>query len=311
MARTDNNENFPGGAKPGKDEKVRRHKDDAIPAPNPPLICSHGLGWEKMQLIWHRQPPSFIPEHFSQHLCVCINTGNEVTLEKKVDGQSQTFDALPTGDIGLYPAFTKQFFHSHSDSECCLLFLESSLLDEVGGQLNPNNRPVFETLLGAHFDPVLYHMGLALKAVISTSGTSSKLYADTMAQALAIHLLANYAHQPICIDGSAKKLSEIQLKRVIDYIHCHYDQEISLSALADIAHLSPYHFARLFKMSTGLAPHQYHLHYRLERARHLLLQNKLNIAQIANVVGFSNQSHLNYHFKRWLGVSPSSLSRKQ
>jgi len=285
--------------------------NDAIPMPNPPLISSHGLGWEKMQLIWHRQPPSFLPEHVSQQLCICINTGYEVTLEKKVDGQSQTFDALPTGDIGLYPAFTKQFFHAHSDSECCLLFLEPSLLDEVGGQLNPNNRPVFETLLGARFDPVIYHMGMALKAVISTSGTSSKPYAETMAQALAIHLLANYAHQPIRIDGSAKKLSEIQLKRVIDYIHSYYDQEISLSVLANIAYLSPYHFARLFKASTGLAPHQYHLRYRLKCARELLVLNKLNIAQVSSAVGFSNQSHLNYHFKRWFGVSPSSLSRNK
>jgi AraC family transcriptional regulator len=63
----------------------------------------------------------------------------------------------------------------------------------------------------------------------------------------------------------------------------------------------------LFKQSTGLTPHQYVIQCRVERAKQLLLQGELTIADIAYRVGFANQSHLNRHFKRLFGVTPKAI----
>jgi AraC family transcriptional regulator len=72
-----------------------------------------------------------------------------------------------------------------------------------------------------------------------------------------------------------------------------------------LAHVSPYHFARLFKHSTGLPPHQYVIACRVERAKELLRErDRLPLADVAAEVGFSSQSHFTRHFKRLVGVTP-------
>jgi AraC family transcriptional regulator len=74
---------------------------------------------------------------------------------------------------------------------------------------------------------------------------------------------------------------------------------------AEVAHLSPYHFARQFKAATGLAPHQFVITRRIEQAQHLLRTNgRLGLAEVAFRSGFANQSHFSLHFKRIAGVTP-------
>lgn len=94
---------------------------------------------------------------------------------------------------------------------------------------------------------------------------------------------------------------------VTDYISDRLDRELSLNELAAIAQLSPYHFSRAFKQSTGISPHQYVIQCRVERAKQLLQQGKMSIGEIAIACGFSHQSHLNRHFKRLTGVTPKTL----
>ena len=77
----------------------------------------------------------------------------------------------------------------------------------------------------------------------------------------------------------------------------------SLESLAAAARLSPYHFLRVFKLQTGLPPHQYHLNVRLERGRQLLRQG-CGIAEAAARTGFADQSHFTRGFRRFFGVTP-------
>jgi AraC family transcriptional regulator len=75
--------------------------------------------------------------------------------------------------------------------------------------------------------------------------------------------------------------------------------------MAAVAHLSPYHFARQFKAATGLSPHQYLIARRIERAKHLLqADDEVCLAEVAQRVGFFDQSHFSSHFKRIVGVTP-------
>lgn len=101
----------------------------------------------------------------------------------------------------------------------------------------------------------------------------------------------------------------MQLKLVVDYINDYLDRELSLDELATIAQLSPYHFCRSFKGSTGLTPHQYVIRQRVERAKLLLKDGRMGIAEVAIACGFTHQSHLNRHFKRLTGVTPKNFSK--
>jgi AraC family transcriptional regulator len=95
------------------------------------------------------------------------------------------------------------------------------------------------------------------------------------------------------------------LRAVLEYIHEHLVADLTLRDLAAVTHLSPYHFARLFKVSTGLPPRQYVIARRVERAKQLLRgEDDLTLAQVAARAGFCDQSHFTRQFKRLVGVTP-------
>ena len=77
---------------------------------------------------------------------------------------------------------------------------------------------------------------------------------------------------------------------------------LALSEISRAANISPYHFSRLFKESTGLSPHQYVIRERVERAKELLMSTDLPLHEVAALAGFADQSHMGRHLKRLLGV---------
>ena len=84
----------------------------------------------------------------------------------------------------------------------------------------------------------------------------------------------------------------------------------SAKELATSVQMSPHYFSRLFKETTGVTPHQYVVRCRIDRAKVLLKQRKLSIAEIAKEVGFVDQSHLHRYFKRLVGVTPKKYSQE-
>jgi AraC-like DNA-binding protein len=94
------------------------------------------------------------------------------------------------------------------------------------------------------------------------------------------------------------------LRRVRDYIDEHLDEKISIDSLAGIADLSMFHFARAFKQSAGLTPHDYLIRRRIKRAMELLASTDLPLSEIALAVGFTDQSHCARRFREYVGVCP-------
>jgi AraC-like DNA-binding protein len=95
------------------------------------------------------------------------------------------------------------------------------------------------------------------------------------------------------------------VSRALVFIQAHSAEDIALKDIAAAAHVSPYHLARLFKRTIGVAPHQYVIRERLRAARALLSAGgRRSLADIAAAVGFADQSHLARHFKRAFGMTP-------
>ena len=99
-------------------------------------------------------------------------------------------------------------------------------------------------------------------------------------------------------------LSHERLKRVRDFIETHLDDRLTLTDLAGVACLSPYHFSRSFKEAVGVGPQRYVMQRRLERAKTLMRRTKQPLALIAQEAGFTDQSHLTSIFRRETGTTP-------
>jgi AraC-like DNA-binding protein/PAS domain-containing protein len=121
--------------------------------------------------------------------------------------------------------------------------------------------------------------------------------------------MLSYMPMPEVPDLSRGGLSPTLKNRVCDFIEEHISEKISLGALSSVAGLSPNHFARAFQQSVGMPPHRYLLRRRLEHVEQMLRETQLPLSQIAQAVGFSDQSHLARHFRRLTGVPPSLARR--
>lgn len=276
--------------------------------PEVPIASSEATSWGKIQLAHYRQPPHTLGEISSPYHTICINIGSYVLLEHVVDGHVQTIHSQ-TGDIGLYPANLKQSVQWDRKTEFLQLYLEPTLL--CATNYESFGCDSVELIPQLTFDdPLIYHIGLALKTALETDGVGSRLYADSMANALAVHLISRYSTRQRTIKDFVPGVTSQRFQQVLDYINEHLEKNLSLAELAAVVQLSSFHFAHLFKQTTGVSPHQYHIRCRVKRAKQLLLTKNLTIAEVAYIVGFASQGHLNYHFKRLVGITPKAFLRQ-
>jgi AraC family transcriptional regulator len=162
--------------------------------------------------------------------------------------------------------------------------------------------------VGLH-DPLLAQIGFALWHELEGGASFGGLYAQTALQLLTVHLLRHYATPKGTIEDRPGGLSKRQMARVTEYILSHLSEKFALRDLAEQTGFSPYHFARLFRQTTGESPHQFVLAQRIQQAQHLLRETDLPPAYIALECGFANQSHLTRQFKRQVGLTPHAYRR--
>lgn len=155
-------------------------------------------------------------------------------------------------------------------------------------------------------DPLIEHIALALKVELESEGDQlGRVYAESLGLALASHLLRRYAH-PSSFQPPAD-VSHRRIRRVLDYVHENLSHELSLEELAQVASLSPSHLKAVFRKAIGMPVHQYIIHHRVEQAVQLISKSDLSLTEIANLVGFSNQSHMSRFTRRIAGASPAQI----
>lgn len=134
------------------------------------------------------------------------------------------------------------------------------------------------------------------------------LYGDIAAELLAVHLVR--AQSRSASSPKRRMLSDRQVRRIRDYVAAHLSEPVRLRDLAGLANISPSHFARAFKSTTGETPHGYLLRCRIDEAKSLLQGGTLNLTEIALRVGFSSQSHLSTRFRSATGLTPTAYRRR-
>lgn len=185
------------------------------------------------------------------------------------------------------------------------------MIEHVAAQADTHARSFQELINIAHtHDAKILQLSQWLLDEQNNGGAGGQLYIDSLLNLLALHLLRTYTTQFREV-RSPNRLTQPQIVCTLEYMRIHLDQDISLEVLAQTVNVGLSHLHRLFKQANGMAPHQYLISLRVNRAKELLLTRRFSVNQVAAEVGFADQSHMHRHFKRAFGVTPKQaiLSR--
>lgn len=183
---------------------------------------------------------------------------------------------------------------------CATFSFDGTLLQErlgISDALGTVDIPRF----GFADDRVWTLIGLLTDAIDNPDPTT-QLYGDSLTAAIAARLF----ERPRQAKGSEGKLSPIQLKDAMGYLEARMPARIELAVLAQLAGLSQSHYSRAFKASTGLAPYQWQLRSRVERAKDLLLSTNGGLQDVAQATGFADAVHFGRTFRRITGATPGA-----
>jgi len=233
--------------------------------------------------------------HSTQHRLVFSLTPTSPML-LQIDG-GPTRDVRPAIDLmSLYPA-GPTVRTAGASSRYAQICWDPSLYNKIAPDLSglPQVAPAV-----TFPDPLLGQLVRTLVQEVR-GGAVDRLLADSIMAALAMRVAQRFGFED---PQRLPDLPSLRMRRVLDYIDAHLDQDLTLAELAGVACLSPCHFSRSFKEAIGLGPQRYTAQRRVERAKALLQHGDESLAGIASMVGFADQSHFTATFRRETGMTP-------
>ena len=255
--------------------------------------------------------PAASPYEFSfaspQHAVVFSLRGSRAHGETKLDGTpacrslvfSNTCLVIPAG------AALSGWSSPRDVHEYATMTFDPALVSNVEGRLaHTTLRPelCFE-------DRLLSATASALQSEAVGDTDFGRLWTDALTNLVITRLLTRNAGLRTEAPPARGGLGPFQLRRVTEYMQDHLSEHASLAELAGLAGLSVSHFSRAFRASTGIPPHLWLRRRRIERAQDLLRTSAKPISEVAEVCGFSDQSHLTKTFHAQIGITPLQWRR--
>jgi AraC family transcriptional regulator len=269
-----------------------------------PLVSERKATWGGISLGHYRFRAGELPEHsHDRHLVL-------LALTSACEGEIRTasgFRARPStrGGVCVVPSGLPFEGRFEGDAELLAVYLDPSLVLRAASEGGARGRVEVVEQTSPR-DPVVSGVGLALLAELESDAPGARLYAESLANVLAVHLLRHYTSKGGDVRRFAGGLSGQRLRRVLAFVADNYERDLSLEELAAEAGVSTFHFVREFKRATGTTPHQYLMKFRVERAKASLAESDITLAEVAFRSGFSHQSHFTRLFRRMTGTTPQS-----
>jgi AraC family transcriptional regulator len=272
-----------------------------------PILSSEKSGWQGMFFNHYNHPAHESPEfQYTQHIIGITGSRHPILSEHRFDGRVYTRYCQP-GEVLFIPAEVGYSSNWQQAGDFSLIGFFPKFFERIVNESVQVKQVELIPQIGL-VDLFVQQVGFALKTDVEVGHPAGRVFGESLATGLVIHLLKNYsAWQPQFSFNSEGRLPKHQLQKVADYVQAHLNQDIPLSEMARVLNLSQYHFCRLFKQSTGMTPHQYLTQCRIDRAKQLLLKMELTITEIAFEVGLNNHSSFTRLFRQYVGVTPKAF----
>lgn len=262
-----------------------------------PQLSSDGAGWNHVALYaWRGECREAEFEPFDEPV-VIYHVGGAPSVPVRIDRRWDR--RTHPGLITVIPPRTRVGWDIRGEVHSRTVHLGAGFFCKEDGE--PVTVPDLQVRCGVQ-DPLLISAIQALEGELRQPGEHGTLYADSISNMMALHLLREGARPSLPVGRGL--LSRERLSRVLERMEENIEHGISLQALADEAALSRTYFAAAFRDATGFSPHRYLTRRRLARARELLRHSDLSLAQIALRCGFSSQAHFTEYFRRDTGTTP-------
>ena len=274
------------------------------------VLSSAGTKWNNVVVEQHDFLSIELADvMYKQHVFV-INVGHPINCEFKKKGRFRR--VLKERDaISFFPSRQPFFLRLKLDRDVFGAFIRLGLdpifVSRIAEGLGLDSDRIELVEQRRETDLALRHIALAWRDGVQTGDAGDRMYAEALSTALAVRLLREYGAGRPKLKRRYGGLQRKKLVRAVEYIQDQLDTDLTVSGIAQAVCISPYHFMRLFKESTGQSPHQYVTEARVRKAKELLATGKLTISEAAYRVGFVDQSHLTRHFKRVFGMPPKTF----
>ncbi len=161
----------------------------------------------------------------------------------------------------------------------------------------------------AEGDEHLSRLARNLADELMEEAAGQELVVAALMDQLMVHLLRHHSNmrRSAELELSRVGLVDRRIRRAVELMHAHMGRDLPLAEIAAAAHLSPFHFARLFKKLTGASPHAYLATLRATEAQALLAGTDLSITQVSARVGYSSSSHFTKAFRQATGLTPRAF----
>lgn len=257
---------------------------------------SSGFGWQGLHVEAGQNVGWSVDDLFVRGHYLAVNRASEALIIERRTTAGFRREVIPPGTLWVQPADTPFSFRVAQTSLWGAVVLDPERIRSLAGAV-PELEPGFGVA-----DPAVVALLQALLAETFAGGTAGRLFADGMATALAAQLLRLHGRAEPSHRGG---LPVRKLRLLTEFVDERLDHQISVDELAGLAGLSPFHFSRAFRQSTGSTPHRFVMDRRLDRARELLGRSGTSVAAVAAVCGFADQAHLARLFRQRFGIAPS------
>ena len=221
---------------------------------------------------------------------------------------SQGYEAGAMRVVNLADDYSARICHTH---ETMVFYIPRAALDEMAEQIGGPRVSTLDFPPG-EVDLVLRHLAMALLPSLDNPQEACLLFVDHVVGAIASHLMRRYGgYQGRALPLHKGGLSPFQAERAKEFLAAQVERDVSLAEVASHCGLSRGHFAKAFRTTVGTTPHRWRQGYRIDRAKDLLCDGDLPIADIALTCGFADQSHFTRIFSRMVGEGPASWRRRQ
>ncbi len=274
-----------------------------VTATEPPVIFYRTTEWDGVKLVhWRVNAGELVETVFDRHEISLPVTGTFTTTKHTASGNRRITHRAP-GNMCLVPSGQPVSIDWGNEAECITMVVEPTLVSRAAAESSYGGYVELKEVYDEN-DPLIWQIGLALLAESEAQEPAGRLYAESLTNTLAFHLFRHYNVGKAQLASSVGGLTGRKLRLATEFIHAHLAEDVTLAEIAETVDLSPYHFARAFKRTTGLTPQQYLMERRIERAKDLLAKADLPIVEVSAQVGFKNQSHFTTFFRRYTSVTP-------